>query len=81
MGRVGVIEKREKHIGGFDIVHVKDAAGRHFATRLNNIFVIGKGSESFVSLPPRKGVKLSLLEEAEYKKQVAQRLAQKSKSK
>lgn len=68
LGRVGVIEKKEKHIGGFDIVHVKDSAGRHFATRLTNCFVIGKGSESYVSLPARKGVKLSPLEEQEYQR-------------
>jgi len=67
LGRVGVIEKRDKHIGGFDIVHVKDSAGRPFATRLSNVFVIGKGAESYVSLPSRKGVKLSLIEETEYR--------------
>ena len=33
MGRVGVIVHREKHIGGFDIVHVKDSLDRTFATR------------------------------------------------
>jgi small subunit ribosomal protein S4e len=33
MGRVGVIVHREKHIGGFDIVHVKDSLDRSFATR------------------------------------------------
>ena len=33
MGRVGVIVHREKHIGDFDIVHVKDALDRTFATR------------------------------------------------
>lgn len=69
LGRVGVIEKKEKHIGGFDIVHVKDSAGHHFATRLNNCFIIGKGSDSYVSLPARKGVKLSLIEEAEYNRE------------
>jgi small subunit ribosomal protein S4e len=34
MGRVGVITHRERHIGGFDIVHVKDSLERTFATRL-----------------------------------------------
>jgi small subunit ribosomal protein S4e len=34
MGRVGVIVHREKHIGDYDIVHVKDAAEHTFATRL-----------------------------------------------
>ena len=33
MGRAGVIIHREKHIGGFDIVHVKDSLDRTFATR------------------------------------------------
>jgi len=65
LGRVGVIEKRDKHIGAFDIITVKDSAGRPFATRASNVFVIGKGSESYVSLPSRKGVKLSLIEEQE----------------
>eukprot|EP01084_Bolivina_argentea_P180562 311963_1 len=76
LGRVGVIETREKHIGGFDIVRVKDSAGRAFATRLSNVFIIGKGSESYVSLPARKGVKLSLIEERDYK---AQKDAQRKK--
>lgn len=33
MGRAGVIVHREKHIGDFDIVHVKDLLDRTFATR------------------------------------------------
>lgn len=81
LGRVGVIEKREKHIGGFEIVHVKDSAGRGFATRAGNVFVIGKGSESFVSLPARKGVKLSLIEEVEYSHRKKQEIANAQKKK
>merc|ERR1712018_854754 len=42
-GRVGTIMHRERHPGSFDIVHVKDANGHTFATRLAYIFVIGKG--------------------------------------
>jgi len=68
LGRVGILEKQEKHPGAFDIVHVKDASGAKFATRLQNIFIIGKGSEAQVSLPPRKGIKISILEEKERKK-------------
>lgn len=41
LGRVGVITNRERHPGSFDVVHVKDANGNSFATRLSNIFVIG----------------------------------------
>lgn len=33
MGRAGVIVHRERHVGGFDIVHVKDSLDRTFATR------------------------------------------------
>ena len=66
LGRVGVLEKQEKHPGSFDIVHVKDASGVRFATRLQNVFVIGKGHDALVSLPARKGIKLSVLEQREY---------------
>ena len=44
IGRVGVITHRVRHRGGFDIVHVRDSQGKNFATRLSNVFVIGKGS-------------------------------------
>ncbi|CAI2180475.1 8258_t:CDS:2 [Funneliformis geosporum] len=63
MGRVGVITHRERHVGGFDIVHVKDALERQFATRLTNVFVIGEGNKPWISLPKGKGVKLTIAEE------------------
>jgi small subunit ribosomal protein S4e len=69
-GRVGIIENRERHPGGFDIVHVKDSVGNSFATRLSNTFIIGKGTKSLVTLPKRKGVKLSILEEKERREQI-----------
>lgn len=47
LGRIGVITNREKHPGSFDVVHVKDSTGNSFATRLTNIFVIGKVSTGF----------------------------------
>jgi len=68
LGRIGVITHREKHPGSFDIVHIKDAAGQQFATRLSNVFVIGKGTKAYVSLPRGKGVKKTILEEAEGKR-------------
>jgi len=64
IGRVGVVESKEKHLGGFDIVHLKDAAGHKFTTRAANVFVIGK-TTPLVSLPKNKGIKLSILEERE----------------
>lgn len=63
MGRVGVIIHRERHPGGFDIVHLKDAREQTFATRLSNVFVIGEGTNSWISLPKGKGIKLSIAEE------------------
>jgi len=67
LGRVGLIQHRERHPGSFEIVHIKDAAGHTFATRGGNVFVIGKGTKSLVSLPRRKGVKKSILEERAYR--------------
>jgi small subunit ribosomal protein S4e len=72
LGRVGSIVNRERHPGSFDIVHIKDSQGHTFATRLNNVFVIGKGSKAYISLPKGKGVKLSIAEERD------KRLASKS---
>ncbi|KAG5531960.1 hypothetical protein RHGRI_026538 [Rhododendron griersonianum] len=63
-GRVGVIKSREKHKGSFETIHVQDATGHEFATRMGNIFTIGKGSKPWVSLPKGKGIKLSIIEEA-----------------
>lgn len=62
-GRIGVIVSRERHQGSFDIVHLKDSAGHVFATRLGNVFVIGQGNRPMVSLPKRKGIKMTILEE------------------
>ncbi|RKP23168.1 40S ribosomal protein S4-A [Syncephalis pseudoplumigaleata] len=71
MGRVGVITHRERHHGGFDIVHVKDALDRQFATRLSNVFVLGQGNKPWVSLPKGKGVKLTITEERDRRRQRA----------
>lgn len=63
LGRVGVITSRDRHPGSFDIVHVKDAAGHTFATRLSYVFVIGKGNKPWISLPTDKGVRKTISEE------------------
>jgi small subunit ribosomal protein S4e len=62
MGRVGVITHRERHDGGFNIVHIKDAIDNSFATRESNVFVIGQ-EKPWISLPKGKGVKLTIAEE------------------
>lgn len=70
-GRVGVIKNREKHKGSFETIHVQDSTGHEFATRLGNVFTIGKGTKPWVSLPKGRGIKLSIIEEAR-KRQAAQ---------
>lgn len=63
LGRVGTVVNREKHPGSFEIVHVKDANGHLFATRLTNVFIIGKGTKTYISLPKGKGIRVSVAEE------------------
>ncbi|KAL4924877.1 40S ribosomal protein eS4 [Aspergillus undulatus] len=70
MGRVGVVTHRERHDGGFNIVHVKDAIENTFATREGNVFVIGQ-DKPWISLPKGKGVKLSIAEERDRRRAYA----------
>lgn len=70
MGRVGVITHRERHDGGFNIVHIKDAIDNEFATRETNVFVIGR-EKPWISLPKGKGVKLSIAEERDRRRAFA----------
>lgn len=62
-GRVGTLLHIERHDGSFNIVTIKDAKGHTFATRLQNVFVIGTGSTPQVSLPKQRGIKLTIMEE------------------
>ena len=62
-GRVGKIVHKEKHKGSFEIVHVEDAAGNRFATRLSNLFAIGKEGKPLISLPKGKGIRLTIIQE------------------
>merc|ERR1712228_234518 len=63
VGRVGTLAHFENHPGSFNIVHLKDSAGHHFATRLQNVMVIGQGSKPWVSLPKGDGIKKSIMED------------------
>lgn len=62
-GRIGTLMHIERHDGSFSIVTIKDAKGHSFATRLQNVFVIGTGSTPQVSLPKGRGIKLTIMEE------------------
>jgi len=67
IGRVGTIVNRERHPGSFEIIHIKDSVGHTFATRITNVFVIGKGTKSWISLPKGGGVKLSIIEDRNHR--------------
>jgi len=62
VGRIGVLTSRDRHMGGFDIVHIRDARGHNFATRISNIFIIGKGKAPLISLPKDAGIYLTPVE-------------------
>lgn len=64
LGCVGVISHIEKHMGGHDIAYVVDTAGRSFATRAYNAFVIGDVGSTLISLPKGEGIKVSELEKS-----------------
>lgn len=56
-GRIGRAVALERHPGSFGIAHVVDEAGNEFATRITNLFVIGKNSKSVpITLPKAKGI-------------------------
>jgi len=67
IGRIGVISHIEKHLGSYDIGHVKDVKGAAFSTRLTNLFVIGDGKTPAISLPKGEGIKLTLVEDRDAK--------------
>lgn len=62
-GRIGVILNRENHPGSYAIVHIKDKKGNVFATRLANVFSLGKGDNALISLPKTRGVRNTIFEE------------------
>ena len=62
IGRIGILTSVEKHIGSYDIAHVKDPRGQTFSTRLSNCMVIGDGKKSAISLPKGEGMYYSLME-------------------
>jgi len=67
LGRVGILKHIEKHPGSHTIVQVEDFAHRIFATRIENIFTIGRDNKALVSLPKGNGIRLSILEEKRQK--------------
>jgi len=63
-GRIGTIVNRDRHPGGFDIINVRDAKNHNFATRIGNVFAIGKKDENnMISIPKSRGIAQTILEE------------------
>jgi len=73
-GRIGYIRKIEKHPGSHNIAHIDDVRDMRFATRLTNVFVIGTSDECAIKLPEGAGVKYTINEEADKRKQRARNL-------
>ncbi|KAI0978324.1 hypothetical protein GJ496_002771, partial [Pomphorhynchus laevis] len=71
LGRIGTLISREKHPGSFEIIHIRDANNHTFATRINYVFVIGKGNKPWVSIPAGKGLRLTIAEDRERKLKMA----------
>lgn len=64
MGCVGTIKNIEKHDGGNDIAYIEDSVGRGFATRSDNVFIIGDADKIIITLPSGDGVKLAEIEKS-----------------
>ncbi len=62
VGRVAQIIHIERHLGSYDIVHLKDANGKSFATRKSNLFIIGNKKPT-ITLPEDDGKYLNIMEE------------------
>jgi small subunit ribosomal protein S4e len=63
LGRVGLLKTVERHPGSYTIVYVEDLAGKTFATRVENVFSVGSGKKSIVTLPRGGGIKLNIVDE------------------
>ena len=64
-GRVGRIVSIKQFPGSNDLVTLQDAKKRVFTTKIWYVFVIGKGEKAEIRLPKRRGLKMTILEEAE----------------
>jgi small subunit ribosomal protein S4e len=51
IGKIGVITNKEQNQGISSIVQLKDSENYEFSTKLSNVFAIGKGNKSIISIP------------------------------
>jgi len=81
VGRIGVVQSKERHPGSFDIVHLKDKKGVPFATRSSNVFIIGDAEKAWITLPKAKGQRNTILEERTERAAAKASAAKKAKAK
>ena len=72
IGRVGTLMHIERHLGSFNIAHIRDANGKTFSTRTGNVFIIGD-KKSQISLPESNGLYLNILEEKQLREEKARK--------
>ena len=58
-GRIGKIQSINKFDGSYTMVHLVDANGQKFITRIENVFVIGK-DKPMVTLPKHQGLRVGI---------------------
>ncbi|KAI3389558.1 hypothetical protein SNEBB_005253 [Seison nebaliae] len=63
LGRIGIIRSIRHEKGSHDIVQMTDENNNKFATRADNVFVIGQGRKPWVSFPKGNGVRKTIAEE------------------
>lgn len=64
-GRIGIVTTIVRKPGKMDVITLKDANGSVFTTRLANIFIIGSGKKTSISLPKGKGLKVNIVDQIE----------------
>ena len=62
---------KKYQINRFLLFLLQDSIGHTFATRMGYIFVIGKGSKPYISLPKGQGIKLTTAEERDKRLKIA----------
>ena len=68
IGRVGTLMHIERHLGSFDIAHIRDSNGKTFSTRRGNVFIIGD-KKPMITLPEGDGLYLNILEEKQIREE------------
>jgi len=81
VGRIATITSVEKHPGSYDIVHLVDRRSNSFSTRTANVFVVGSGTDAWISVPKQKGLQYSVIEERDMRVKDAAKAAASKKQK